>query len=194
MAQKNKPATCRTKRTALLIAAALLSTAASAAQPASPLLPTTVGLHLVSHHLGSNGARWNNNNTGVYARWSNGFTVGTLRNSLNRQGTYAAWTWQHTPASAPRVTLGLTAGITSGYDRLVQDDFTGQPGAGQHTDVRCNAEGRCRTVLLKSVLVPLVVPSVALHITPRLSARLSFVPKTGRDAAHALHFSTEWSF
>jgi len=194
MTQQHHNKAGRMKRTALLIAAALLSTAASAAQPASPLLPTTVGLHLVSHHLGGDGAKWNNQNHGVYARWADGFTLGTLRNSLNRQGTYAGWTWQHTPASAPRVTLGLTAGITSGYDRLVQDDFTGQPGAGQHTDVRCTAEGRCRTVLLKSVLAPLVVPSVALHITPRLSARLSFVPKTGRDAAHALHFSTEWSF
>lgn len=164
----------------------------TAAEARHPLAPTTVGLHLGSHHLGDQARDWNNANHGVYARWGNGLTVGTLRNSLNRQGTYVAWTWKR-PVHE-RVSVAITAGITSGYDRLVQDNFTGTPGKGQHTAVRCNAAGQCRTVLLRPVLVPLVAPSVALHITHQLAARVSFIPKTGTDAAHALHLSAEWRF
>lgn len=177
---------------AVVAFAAGLSTGARAGDLPSPLLPTTVGLHITSHHLGDQGRDWNNANHGIYARWANGFTVGTLRNSLYRQGTYVAWTWEH--AATERITLGLTAGITSGYDRLVQDDFTGTAGPGQHTAVRCSGAGHCRTVLLKPVLVPLLAPSVAVHITPQLAARLSFVAKTGTDADHALHLSAEWKF
>ena len=182
---------------AVVAFAAGLSTGARAGElpsPATPstLLPTTMGLHIASHHLGSQGRDWNNANHGIYARWASGLTVGTLRNSLYRQGTYVAWTWEH--AATERITLGLTAGITSGYDRLVQDEFTGTAGPGQHTAVRCNAAGHCRQVLLKSVLTPLFAPSVAVRITPQLAARLSFIAKTGADADHALHLSAEWRF
>jgi hypothetical protein len=165
---------------------------AHAQTTAHPLAPTTVGLHLGSHHLGDKAQQWNNANHGVYARWGNGLTLGTLRNSLNRQGTYVAWTWER-PVHE-RVSVAITAGVTSGYDRLVQDNFTGTPGKGQHTAVRCNAAGQCRTVLLRPVLVPLIAPSVELHITQLLSARVSFIPKTGTDADHALHLSAEWRF
>lgn len=192
------------KRTAALLLCALavafavsLATPARAAEPPSPavqspFLPTTLGLHLASHHLGNDGRDWNNANHGIYARWASGLTVGTLRNSLYRQSTYVAWTWEHPVHS--RITIGLTAGVTSGYDRLVQDNFAGQPGPGQHTAVRCSATGHCRTVLLKPVLVPLLAPSVAVRITPQLAARLSFLAKTGADAAHAMHLSAEWRF
>lgn len=180
------------KRAALaMLAVCLLGLLATGAR-ATELAPTTVGLHLGSHHLGDQSRQWNNANAGVYARWGNGLTVGTLRNSLNRQGTYVAWTWEH--KATERITLGLTAGITSGYDRLVQDNFTGTPGNGQHTAVRCSGAGQCRTVLLRPVLVPLLAPSAALHITPQLAARLSFITKTGADADHALHLSAEWKF
>ena len=169
-----------------------LATGARAGELPSPLIPTTVGLHLHSVHLGDQARTWNNANRGAYLRWGNGLTVGTLRNSLGRQGTYVAWTLDH--PLTERLTLSLTAGVTSGYDRLVQDNYTGQPGKGQHTDVRCNSASHCRTVLLRPVLVPLLAPSVAWHITPQLAARVSFIAKTGPDADHALHLSTEWSF
>lgn len=174
-----------------MLAVCLLGLLATGAR-AADIAPTTVGLHIASHHLGDQSRQWNNANHGIYARWANGLTVGTLRNSLNRQGTYVAWTWEY-PVHE-RITVGITAGVTSGYDRLVQDNYTGQPGAGQHTAVRCSGAGQCRTVLLRPVLVPMLAPSVVVHITPQLAARLSFITKTGSDADHALHLSAEWSF
>lgn len=170
------------------------------------LQPTTLGLHLYSHHVhggcegfnpGSAGATclgWNNANVGAYLRWANGLTVGTVRNSLYRQGVYAAWSGERdlVQLGGLPVSVAITLGVTSGYDRLVQDDFAGQPGKGQHTAVRCDAAGRCRTVLLRSVLAPLVVPSVALQVTPRTAVRLSYVPQSGADASGAFHLSMEF--
>lgn len=158
------------------------------------LLPTTVGLHLHSVHLGDQGRNWNNANRGLYARWSNGLTVGAVRNSLDRTGFYAGWTGERALGSVGGlpVSAAITLGATTGYDRLVQDAFTGQPGRGQHTATRCDATGRCRTVLLREVVTPLVVPSVAMHISPRAAVRLSFIPKVGADADHALHLAIEW--
>lgn len=167
------------------------------------LLPTTLGLHLHSRHrhTGCETAAvptacmgWNNANRGAYLRWANGLTVGTVRNSLYRQGTYVAWSGERavaTLAGMP-VRAAITLGITSGYDRLVQDDFAGQPGKGQHTAVRCDATGRCRTVLLRSVLAPLVVPSIALQATATTAVRLGFVPRSGTDADPAIHLSVEF--
>lgn len=181
---------------AITLAAAMATGSAQATDaPAAPaLLPTTVGLHLQSVHLGDQGRAWNNANRGLYARWSNGLTVGAVRNSLDRTGVYVGWTGERTlghVAGLP-VSAAITLGASTGYDRLVQDDFAGQPGAGQHTDVRCDAAGRCRTVLLRDVVTPLLVPSVAMHISPRAAVRLSFIPKVGADADHALHLSIEW--
>jgi hypothetical protein len=181
------------------------ATPEQATRPA--LLPITVGLHLHSHHAG-NGCPppvagqtgtvckgWNDANHGAYLRWGNGLTVGAVRNSLYRTGVYVGWTGERTVATVAgmRVSAAITLGATSGYDRLVQDDYAGQPGKGQHTDVRCDTSGRCRQVLLRDVITPLVVPSVAVHINPRTAARLSWIHKTGADADHALHLSIEWA-
>lgn len=174
--------------------------AAQAERPA--MLPTTVGLHLVSHHTrtGCELAQpgqclgWNNRNPGVYARWANGLTVGVLRNSLYRTGVYAAWTLERDlpPVAGLPVSVAFTAGITSGYDRVVKDDFAGHPGKGQHTGVRCDAAGRCRTALLRDVITPLLVPSVAVQVAPGAAVRLGWVPKVGTDADHAIHLSVEF--
>lgn len=184
---------------AALLACCATATAGAAdtdanARHTSALHPTAVGLHLHSTHLGDQRRDWNNANRGVYARWGNGLTLGIVRNSLYRTGLYAAWTGERAMghvAGLP-VSAAITLGATTGYDRLVQDDFTGQPGKGQHTDVRCNASGRCRTVLLRDVVTPMAVPSVALHISSRTAMRLSFFPKVGADADHALHLSLEF--
>ncbi len=83
---------------------------------ASELLPTTVGLHLVSAH--SNQAQdWREVNPGVYLRWSNGATVGTYLNSVNRQSVYLGWTGDWPIAS--RASVGLTLGAITGYSRSV---------------------------------------------------------------------------
>jgi hypothetical protein len=83
---------------------------------ASELLPTTVGLHLVSHHFDApapGSPAWNNSNPGIYAKWSNGLTVGTLENSNRTNTTYVGWTFE-TP-EVHRVSLALTAGLSTGY-------------------------------------------------------------------------------
>lgn len=179
----------------LAVAMATASAQATDAPAAPALLPTTVGLHLHSVHLGDQGRDWNNANRGVYARWGNGLTAGVVRNSLYRTGFYLAWTGNRAlgQVGGLPVSAAITLGATTGYDRLVQDDFAGQPGAGQHTATRCDGSGRCRTVLLRDVVTPMAVPSVALHISPRTAARLSFFPKVGADADHALHLSIEWT-
>ena len=74
--------------------------------------PELIGLHLGSVHRHEG---MNNFNPGVYARWENGFTAGTYRNSMNRQTVYAGWTW-HDEDDRFAVTLG---GAT-GYSRKVE--------------------------------------------------------------------------
>jgi hypothetical protein len=187
------------KRAGLVIACVLwflavftaVASPAHAQTTAHSLAPTTVGLHLHSVHLGNKKMNWNDANRGAYARWGNGLTLGTLRNSVARQSHYAAWSLERPLTS--RLSAGLTLGVISGYDRLVAEN-PGTVPAGHHTAVRCNAAGLCRTVLLKPVLQPMVVPSVAWAATPRAALRVSFVPKTGADAEHAFHLSAEWRF
>lgn len=147
-------------------------------------LPEVVGLHLVSVHAqdgkAAEGSRgWNNNNLGLYGQWANGFTAGMYRNSLYRESYYVGWTF----GSA----FALTVGLVSGYDKVVR---TG----GDYTAVRCQSV--CRTVNLKEVIAPLVVPSVRLPLPAGL-ARNTFVRLSvmkAPQAPAALHLSIEWRF
>ena len=181
----------------VLIAACALSTLANAqknAETANPWLPTTVGVHLVSHHINGgttpSGAKihWNNENPGIYARWANGLTVGTLRNSLSNQSVYVGYTaeTQAVQVLGQPLSLGITAGVISGYDRITE-------GPGDYTQRRCNAQG-CRAVNLKRILSPMLVPSVAWQASQHAAARLSYIPRSGGDSAAALHLSVEWRF
>lgn len=70
-------------------------------------MPTAVGLHLYTAHSDH---RLNNTNPGVYARWKNGLTIGTLTNSINRQSSYVAWT-----LADKTDTVELTVGGITGY-------------------------------------------------------------------------------
>lgn len=97
----------------LAIAMALACSTAAAVEP-----PSSVGLHIGSHHFTDreHGA-WNNVNPGVFARWGSGLVVGTLRNSESRQSVYVGHAWQ-----SPRwagLSVDLTAGAITGYDRPV---------------------------------------------------------------------------
>lgn len=103
--QHTRRSSKRAARGMLAIAAALLASHATAQTP------EVIGLHIASHHLSTAPAyvgEWNDNNPGVYARWSNGFTAGTLRNSERRQSAYVGWTFEHP------LTRGVTAAITVG--------------------------------------------------------------------------------
>jgi len=94
--------------------ALLLATSAQA------ITPEVVGLHIGSHHFTpapKHIGTWNDNNPGVYARWSNGVTTGTLRNSERRQSVYLAMTWE-----TPRwhgLSAAITAGGITGYAKPV---------------------------------------------------------------------------
>jgi len=94
--------------------ALLLATSAQA------ITPEVVGLHIGSHHFTpapKHIGTWNDNNPGVYARWSNGVTVGTLRNSERRQSVYVGKVFE-----TPRWhSLGadVTVGGITGYARAV---------------------------------------------------------------------------
>lgn len=145
--------------------------------------PAVIGLHLRSVHRddgkGQDGAiGWNNRNLGAYARWSNGLTVGAFRNSLYRTSVYVGWT-----VSDDADRFALTLAAMSGYDKLTD-------GPGDHQAVRCDATHGCRTVNLKSVVLPVLVPSVRLGLTDRLSARISAIVPPGQPVA--IHFSLEW--
>jgi hypothetical protein len=171
----------------LIFAAGLFSAPANAVE-ASDLLPAVVGLHLVSHHLnerrnGPNDLGWNDRNYGVYARWSNGLTVGTFRNSMYRRSNYVAWTWEGLDSH-----VALTVGAATGYDRVTS-------GKGDRTVVRCS-RGECRDVNVKDIIAPLVVPSVRMGLgaigLTNTSARLSLLKSPGAPAA--LNLSVEHRF
>jgi hypothetical protein len=41
-------------------------------------------------------------------------------------------------------------------------------------------------------IMPLLLPSVAIDLTPSIAARLTYIPKVEKRGAHALHFSLEF--
>ena len=151
------------------MAAALLAIAAQAhattntEAPAQPWAPTTVGVHLVSHHS-SYRQPWNDTNPGVYARWSNGLTLGTLRNSERAQSVYAAWSkdWPVVQTTSARLHAGITLGAVSGYQR--------------------------------APLLPLVAPSLRIGIGAHAGLRTTFLLNPTKSGASAVHLSAEWSF
>ena len=99
---------------AAAIIAALLCTAAHA----EGLKPVALGLHIGSRHFEArDSGTWNDNNPGVYARWSNGLVVGTLRNSERRQSVYVGKVFE-----TPRwhgLGADVTVGGITGYARDV---------------------------------------------------------------------------
>jgi hypothetical protein len=150
--------------------------------PALAQVPSVIGVHLTSAHVGGKepgGSRgWNNRNPGLYARWSNGLTIGAFRNSLYRQSTYLGWT-----LSDKVDHFSVTLGVVSGYDRLTD-------GVGDHQEFRCDKGNGCRMVQLKDVILPLVVPSVRIGLTDKVSARLSALVTPRQPPA--MHLSLEW--
>lgn len=163
-----------------LIAAALLSASGTVL---GQQLPAVVGVHGATWHAANQdkipGSRgYNDANPGAYARWANGFTIGAYRNSLFRNSAYVGWTITD---QADR--FGLLVGAVSGYDKLAP------PGQGTHEGVRCDKANGCRTVSLKSVILPMIAPSVRIPVTDRASVRLWGLIGGGKPA---VHLSLEW--
>ena len=98
-----------------LIALALVVTCGAAA---AVELPSSVGLHIGSHHFTAREhGTWNDVNPGVFARWDSGLVVGTLRNSERRQSVYIGHTWQTQRWNS--IAADLTVGAITGYWRPV---------------------------------------------------------------------------
>lgn len=50
------------------------------------------------------------------------------------------------------------------------------------------------TGYMQAPVLPLVVPSVVVDLLPQLALRLTYVPKTASDSAHAVNFAVQHSF
>jgi hypothetical protein len=104
----------------LLIAACAICTGASAqdssASERSALLPSHLGLHLVTAH---SAAAMNDSNPGVYARWADssgtGPVAGVYYNSERAYSMYAAYSWGWQSSRLP-VSAAITAGAVTGYN------------------------------------------------------------------------------
>jgi|GEM_PF-1423964 len=97
-----------------LIASALICTSAHA----EGLAPSTMGLHIGSHHFTAReSGTWNDSNPGLYARWDSGLVLGTLRNSERRQSVYAAYVMESQRWNGLSAAV-MVGGIT-GYSRSV---------------------------------------------------------------------------
>jgi hypothetical protein len=133
----------------------------------------TVGLHLVTahSHSGLNGV-----NPGIYARFDNGVTVGSYRNSFNRNSVYAAYTVE--THVSPSISVALALGAVTGYQRQY---FEGECYDGTHSGPhRICHRGN------DSKITALVAPSVAFHSGAN-AIRIALIPsKEGGGAAHLM--------
>ena len=162
----------------------------------NPWLPTTIGLHIASAHAASG---FNNENPGLYARWGSGpvegLTIGHItRNSLGNASTYVAYTAQ---TNRHATTLGsysaaLSAGVISGYYKSAGNYTAGTPVPSGATVWQPAGTGPAQ--VLKPTLSPLLIPSVAAHITPSAALRVAYLHKSGQYGARAVHLAAEWSF
>lgn len=119
-------------------------------------------------HLGTfhTTGTYNNINTGVYGRF-NSWTVGGYHNSIRRPSYYLAYTWEVLTPRVPLVeSIAITAGAITGYESSLNN----------------------------SGVLPMLVPSAAFRINPKVLLRLSILPIDGQkldSSGAALHFSLE---
>ena len=122
-------------------------------------------------HLGTfhTTGTYNNINTGVYGRF-NSWTVGGYHNSIRRPSYYLAYTWEVPTPNVPLMeSFAITAGAITGYESSLND----------------------------SGVLPMLVPSAAFRINPKVLLRLSILPIDGQkigSTGAALHFSLEHPF
>jgi len=120
-------------------------------------------------HLGTfhTTGTYNNINTGVYGRF-NSWTVGGYHNSIRRPSYYLAYTWEVPTPNVPLMeSFAVTAGAITGYESSLND----------------------------SGVLPMLVPSAAFRINPKVLLRLSILPIDGQkldSSGAALHFSLEF--
>lgn len=152
-----------------LFVAGLLSTCGAPAPAQAQYAPTTIGMHMFSVHTHKVDViaqkDWNNLNPGMYAKWDNGLVIGGYYNSIRRTSFY----------------VGYAYPLTDNFD-VVVGAITGYYG-----DVPTGTYGT-RKVL------PLIVPSYHFRLTDDVVGRVHFIPKTGKYAAAAFHFSIEKRF
>jgi hypothetical protein len=130
---------------------AILASASASALDA----PEVVGVHAVSKH---DSQYRNNQNPGVFVRWSGGETAGVYRNSYRTWSAYVGERWSTNPA-AP-VSLSATLGGVVGYP--------------------------------VAPVLPLVIGSVTVRLTPRASLSLHAMPRSRGNAIDVVHLTAEW--
>lgn len=136
-----------------------------------------IGVHLASVHFPQEPYQ-NNNNPGWYVKTQSGLTLGTYRNTINRDSFYLGQTFSHEPFS-------LTLGIISGYQKKEYE--------GKCTNGYVSKPGQpCYIGNTPGAIAPLIVPSVLLWDTMRLSL-IPGLPGV-KNSHNALHLSLEYKF
>lgn len=151
---------------------------------AAPVSAQTVGLHLASVHVPAREGQ-RNFNPGIYIRFDNGVTAGTYANTLGKQTVYAGWTYEFDYVS-------VTLGVATGYQRTVtttpQSCSADQMYAGLTS---CWSEHKSHGV--KTLLTPMLAPSVRLPAVFGVTPRISFMPGLA-GSSNVFHLSVEHSF
>lgn len=105
------------KRSITLFLFLLFATAAMAEGVEEKLVGITVGLHCCSDHTPDPGRRANNGNLGLFIRFGNGFGVGFLKNSINKDSVHVDYTTDE------YYRLRGTIGYMNGYDSVAQREW-----------------------------------------------------------------------
>lgn len=103
------------KRIITLLLFLLFVTASMADGIEEELAGITVGLHIGSDHTPDPGGRANNFNPGAFVRFGNGFGIGFLKNSINRDSVHVDYTTDE------YYRLRGTIGYMNGYDPIIGD-------------------------------------------------------------------------
>lgn len=138
----------------------------------------TIGVHTLTHHIDSH-TGLNERNIGLYLR-SDNWTVGGYRNSYRRTTLYAGYVLDYGPFS-------VTLGAATGYQRKWRDCTAEEVQATGFVD-----ECRKPDTKVKTALMPVIAPSVALPIGDGWKARLTVVPEEYKPAL--VHLSFERQF
>jgi len=153
----------------------------------SALAAITVGVSLYTYHVPEErmapALKLSNDTPGLYVRVDD-WTVGTVRNSFERQSWYAAWNYD-----MPNSGLTFTVGAITGYQyrtltgsNVCRKDWRLTEYQVQHYGYQCHHQyGQTNAVLR-----PLVAVSYVFD-TPYLQPRVSLLGK-------GIHFSIERSF
>lgn len=136
----------------------------------------TFGLNTVSLHV-PRGPDQNNVNPGVYARFDNGLTLGTYRNTWRRQSLLIAYQYDF------NATFGLLIGAVSGYQKRIEVI---------PCQTACYEPATHTTGFSHGYFTPVLAPTIAFPAFHGFTPRMTFIPGVGGSSV--FHLSVEKSF